>query len=98
MTTTSTAPPDILSLHARAETTAPPHLCGFLDGTSSVTCTAGHTCKFNTDLYAVGCCSDDTCDWWTTCCDYYPWSATNFVGTYTPTCGGGASTRYQCTW
>lgn len=88
MTTTTPLTPDTLSLHARAETTAPPHLCGFEDGTSSVTCSTGYTCKFNTDAYVVGCCSDDRCNWYTTCCDYHPWSETNVAGTYTPNCGG----------
>lgn len=96
MTTTS-AQPDPRTLDARAETTAAPQLCGFLDGTSSITCPTSHTCKFNTDLYAVGCCSDDTCDWFTTCCDYNPWTQTNVAGTYTPECGG-LNRMYRATW
>ncbi|KAK1830850.1 hypothetical protein QBC39DRAFT_331205 [Podospora conica] len=90
MTPTETPQPDPPSLQGRAVTTAPPHLCGFYDGTSSVACSVGSTCKFNTDAYVVACCSDDKCNWWSTCCDYNPWSATNFVGTYTPDCGGNA--------
>ncbi|GAB1314650.1 hypothetical protein MFIFM68171_04860 [Madurella fahalii] len=76
------------ALELRADATGPPELCGFHERTSSVKCPSGQTCKFNTDLYAVGCCSDDLCDWRTSCCDYNPSPATASIGTYIPSCGG----------
>lgn len=90
-----TAPP-----HERqVETSAPPELCGFLDRTSSVTCDPGYTCKFNTDYYAVGCCSNDACDWGTTCCDYGLAGVTlTGSGVVIQPCDGGSLPRLNRYW
>ncbi len=68
-TSTTPLPTPTPALDLRAETTAAPELCGFGDHTSSILCPSGYTCKFNTDIYAVACCSNDDCNWGTTCCD-----------------------------
>lgn len=81
-------------INLRADpTTTPsidPALCGFVDGTSATYCEESSTCKFNTDLYAVGCCSNDKCNWRTRCCGFVATpSATFTVGTdlIVNTCG-----------
>jgi hypothetical protein len=51
------------SLGPRAEVTDMPELCGFGNHTATARCSDGFTCMFNTDLYAVGCCSDGVCAW-----------------------------------
>src|SRR5688572_12162412 len=57
MATTVTIPPDPdLLVERRQAATDDPELCGFADRTSAVRCDPGLTCKFNTDVYAVGCC------------------------------------------
>ncbi|RYO84435.1 hypothetical protein DL766_009995 [Monosporascus sp. MC13-8B] len=58
------------ALDPRQETTGDPEVCGFKDRTSALRCPTGSSCMFNTDIYAVGCCKDDVCDWATTCCGW----------------------------
>jgi hypothetical protein len=86
---TATAPPSPTApnLDLRAETTAPPELCGFFERTSIIACSSGSTCKFNTDINAVGCCTKDVCNWGTVCCPARPNSAT---GAW-PACDGTAT-------
>lgn len=96
--TTATASPSpnhpTRALELRAETTtttmtdSPPELCGFVGHTASYKCPPGQTCKFNTDHFAVGCCSDDVCDWRTTCCGYTPSALAASTGLGLPACGG----------
>jgi hypothetical protein len=49
------------ALRQRTEVADMPELCGFGNHAAMARCSNGFTCKFNTDLYAVGCCSDDVC-------------------------------------
>lgn len=88
MTSTAAPNPTASNLNLRGEATAPPELCGFVQRTASFACPTGHTCKFNTDINAVGCCSNDVCDWRTVCCHARPSTAT---GGAWPPCGGTAS-------
>ena len=87
-TPTATPSPTALNFELRAETTAAPELCGFVQRTASLACATGYTCKFNTDINAVGCCKDDVCDWRTVCCHARPAAIT--VATWPP-CGGTAA-------
>ena len=60
------------AINPRAEVTDMPEFCGFGNHTATARCSNGFACKFNTDLYVIGCCSDDVCAWRTSCCDYNP--------------------------
>ncbi|RYP87914.1 hypothetical protein DL769_000366 [Monosporascus sp. CRB-8-3] len=62
--------PEYDAFSSQHGTTGDPEICGFKDRTSMLRCSTGSTCMFNTDIYAVGCCKDDACDWVTTCCDW----------------------------
>ncbi|KAK4451547.1 hypothetical protein QBC34DRAFT_57511 [Podospora aff. communis PSN243] len=86
---TVTVPLDATPLvHRRQTATDIPELCGFVDRTSAIRCDTGSTCKFNTDIHAVGCCKHDDCNWQTTCCGYHPGPSTFTWDTFTSTCGG----------